>query len=77
MVENEMIRINIRVSPEVHQYYKERSTKTGVSMSSLMYLALEQAIRQETMSMQLPELIRMAKEMEEQQKLLGNPTPFI
>jgi len=73
MNENEMIRINVRVSPEVHQYYKDRSAKTGVSMSSLMYLALEQAIRQETMVVQLPELLKMAKEMEEQQKLMfGN-----
>lgn len=60
----DLIRVNIRVSPEVHQYFKERSSKTGVSMSSLMFLALEQNVRQELfMGSNLPELLRVGKEL--------------
>ncbi len=40
----EMIRVNIRVTPEVHTYYKRKSERTGVSMSALMFLELEKTI---------------------------------
>lgn len=46
---SELRPVNIRVSPEIHEYYKERSKKTGVSMSSLMYLALEAQMKQEVL----------------------------
>ena len=36
-----MRRMNIRVSDEIHEWFKVKSDKTGVSMSSLMFLALE------------------------------------
>ncbi len=40
--ENTMIRFNIRLSKEMHDYYKEKSERTGVSMSSLIFLDLEE-----------------------------------
>ena len=46
----DVMRVNIRVSPEVHQYYKERAYKTGVSMSSLMFLDLERAAKEHSLS---------------------------
>lgn len=45
------IRINVTVSEEVHQFYKDRSEKTGVSMSALMFLALETQMREEILRM--------------------------
>lgn len=38
-----LVRMNITLSAAVHQYYKQRSAETGVSMSSLMFLDLERA----------------------------------
>ncbi|MNW50896.1 hypothetical protein D3C74_283610 [compost metagenome] len=35
-------RVNISVSEEIHQFYKEQAKKTGVSMSAAMSTALFQ-----------------------------------
>lgn len=35
-------RVNIRITEEMHQWFKKRSEQTGVNMSSLMALALEE-----------------------------------
>lgn len=35
-------RVNIRVSENMHQWFVKRSEETGVSMSALMALALEE-----------------------------------
>ena len=56
------VRVNIRVSPEVHQYYKKRSEQSGASMSVLMFLALEKAVREEKfMGGGLQEFLRVAQ----------------
>jgi predicted DNA binding CopG/RHH family protein len=62
MAQDEMKRVNIRVSPEVHEWFKIRSDKTGIPMSSLMYLALEQYIQQQ---MVLPHIADMVSELKE------------
>lgn len=36
------IRVNINISAEMHQFYKEQAVKTGVSMSAMMSFALMQ-----------------------------------
>ena len=62
-MDDNLIRVNIRVSPEVHQFFKERSIKTGVSMSSLMFLALEKSVQEQLfMGGGLQELIRIGKD---------------
>lgn len=38
----EMVRINTRISAEVNDWLDERSKKTGVPKSSIVYIALEQ-----------------------------------
>lgn len=59
----DLIRVNIRISKDVKNYYTTRSKQTGVSMTALMYLALEKAMREETfMKTGLPQLLKMAKE---------------
>lgn len=61
MAENDMKRVNIRVSPEVHEWFRLRSEKTGVAMSALMFLALENYIQQQTMIPHIPDMIRELK----------------
>lgn len=39
---SDTIRVNISVSEEIHQFYKEHSKKTGGTMSSAMSAALYQ-----------------------------------
>lgn len=58
MAQNEMKRVNIRVSPEVHEWFRVRSEKTGVPMSSLMFLALEQYIQQQNVLPHIPGMIK-------------------
>lgn len=41
-----MKRVNIRISDENHAYFAKRSEETGVSMSGLMALALDDYIYQ-------------------------------
>lgn len=56
------VRVNIRVSPEVHQYYKQRAEQSGASMSVLMFLALEKAVREERfMGEGLQDLLKVAR----------------
>lgn len=57
-MENELRRVNIKISPEVHEWFKIRSEKTGVSMSSLMFLALETHIQQQTILPHIPEMFK-------------------
>lgn len=59
---DEMRRFNIRISPEVYEYFKNRSEKTGVAMSALMFLMLEKGVREEQfLDSELPELIKQAQ----------------
>ena len=63
-MEPDLVRVNIRISPEVHQFFKERAMKTGVSMSSLMFLALEKSVQeQQFMGGGLQQLLKMSKEL--------------
>jgi hypothetical protein len=56
-VEKEYKTVNIRISNEVYQYYKERSFKTGVSMSSLMFLSMESHIQMQGVINAVPEMV--------------------
>lgn len=47
MEENSMVRIGSRVSREVHEWLEEKSKKSGVPKSTLIYMALEQQMQQE------------------------------
>lgn len=56
------VRVNIRVSPEVHQYFKQRSEISGASMSVLMFLALEKYVNEQSfMNGGLQQLLDIAK----------------
>jgi len=57
----ELKRVNIRVSPEVHEWFRIRSEVTGVPMSSLMFLALESHIQQQTLIPHIPDMVKQLK----------------
>lgn len=64
-----LIRKNIRMSPEIAQYYEEKAESMGISQSALMVVALSDYIKQE-------KTINMMSNMEYMLKLTeGNPTP--
>ena len=44
--ENNLIRVNIRVSKKIKEYFENKSAETGVAQSALMALALEEYIDQ-------------------------------
>lgn len=60
-------RVNIRISENMHQWFTKRSEETGVSMSALMALALEEhMVQRESISglNLLNDLIAIKKEEE-------------
>ena len=60
-----MKRVNIRVSNEVDAWFADRSSKTGVSKSALMFLALEAYMQQQSLTETLPALISRIDKLEE------------
>jgi len=44
---SELVRKNIRMSPEVAKWYEEKSKELGVSQSNLMVMALSEYIKQD------------------------------
>lgn len=64
-MENNLIRVNIRVSQKIKKYFEEKSAETGVAQSALMALALEEFIDQKQM-------INFASGFGDIQNFLGN-----
>jgi hypothetical protein len=56
-MEKELIEMKVNLTPEMHAWFKERSQKTGVSMKSLIFLALETYVEQKVIMPQLPEML--------------------
>ena len=44
---NKVVRKNIRMSPEVAEWYEEKARELGVSQSNLMVMALSEYIKQD------------------------------
>ncbi len=44
---NKVVRKNIRMSPEVAEWYEEKARELGVSQSNLMVMALGEYIKQD------------------------------
>jgi hypothetical protein len=61
---SDLKRVNIKLPLEIHEWFKMRSDKTGVSMSSLMYLALEQHVQQQQLMPYIPELMEQKRKQE-------------
>ena len=64
----EMRRMNIRVDDVMYNYFRNRSEETGVSMSSLIFLALEQYVEQKEAMKQIPAMVNKINDMEKQMR---------
>jgi len=69
VIKNETQRVNVRLPIEVYNYFKAKSARTGVSMSSLIYLSLEEYISYRKSIEELPELMAQMKQMQLQADL--------
>lgn len=58
-------RVSLRVSDEVHKYYKNKSKKTGISMSSLMYIALDKQREQEELMKNVPDMLKKMEDLQD------------
>lgn len=58
------IRVNIRVPIEMYDYYKTKSEKTGVAMSALMYLDMENYLMIKKSTEGLPLLMTQLERLE-------------
>ena len=61
-MEQQFKRVTLRMSAEVHEWYRLRSKKTGVPAASMMALALEQYVQQQNMLPLIPEILEKARE---------------
>lgn len=62
---NIVVRKNIRMSPEVAEWYEKKAKELGVSQSNLMVMALSEYIKQD-------KTIRMMSNLQEIIDKLGN-----
>ncbi|NMA23858.1 MAG: hypothetical protein GX938_10190 [Spirochaetales bacterium] len=60
----EMKRMSIRLSKELHGYYKDKSEKTGISMSILILTDLEHLAEQRDIKQQLAVFTQMIEKLE-------------
>lgn len=65
----EMVRINTRISKEVNDWLDEKSAKTGIPKSTLVYLALEQYMQQQKVVSEMPKMVQMMEMFDEMKKL--------
>lgn len=63
MSKSDMVRINTRISREVNDWLDAKSERTGVSKSTLIYLALEQYIQQQRVADDMPKMMEMITEL--------------
>lgn len=63
-----MKRVNIRISKEVDAWFADKSEKTGLTRSALMYLALESYMQQQSLTETLPALISRIDKLEEMKR---------
>lgn len=59
----EMVRVNTRISKEVNDWLDNKSDRTGIPKSTLIYLALEQYIQQQLVVDELPKMMEVMDEL--------------
>jgi len=59
----EMVRITTRISKEVNDWLDNKTARTGIPKSTLIYLALEQYIQQQTAVTEMPKMLEIYEEM--------------
>lgn len=61
--EKEFIRLSVRISKDVNDWLDSKSTRSGVPKSTLIYLAIDQYMKQDAALVQMPELISELKRL--------------
>lgn len=59
----EMVRVNTRISKEVNDWLDNKSARTGIAKSTLIYLALEQYIQQQHVVNEMPKMMELLDEL--------------
>ena len=65
----ELVRKNIRMSPEIAKYYEDKARELGISQSAMMVIALNEYIKQEKTINMMSNFDNMVKLVEAK----GNP----
>ena len=63
---NKVVRKNIRMSPEVAEWYEDKARELGVSQSNLMVMALSEYIKQDKTIKMISNLEEMIKKLEKE-----------
>lgn len=61
MGEKKTSRVNIRISKKVHEFYKVQAAEMGLSVSSLMAVALNEYMKQQQTIDVMPDLMELYK----------------
>jgi len=61
---NKVVRKNIRMSPEVAEWYEKKAKELGVSQSNLMVMALSEYIKQDKTIMMMSNLQELVNKLE-------------
>lgn len=64
-------RLNIRLTPEMHELVSDAAQKRGITMNALVVFAIETYIQQTQVIPILPELMRIYNDMEAKEKEEG------
>ena len=62
---SELVRKNIRMSPEVAKWYEEKAKELGVSQSNLMVMALGEYIKQDKTIKMMSNLQEIIEKLED------------
>lgn len=58
----DLIRTSIRLTPEMHEWYKEEASKIGIPMNAMIIFALKQYQREEDMLPNIPDIIQAMRD---------------
>lgn len=65
MAKAEMVRVNTRISKTLNEWLDQRTEETGVPKSTLIYLALENYMREQVMMTKMEEAKMLFSKMDE------------
>ena len=68
---NKVVRKNIRMSPEVAEWYEKRAKELGVSQSNLMVMALSEYIKQDKTIRMMSNLEKIIEKLEDTRESKG------
>lgn len=55
---SDLIRTSIRLTPEMHEWFKKEAESIGIPMNAMIIFALKQYQREETVLPNLPEIMK-------------------